>query len=47
VKIGARAIIALATIKLTPLVVLASVGVCLVYALATRLLIAKSQAWRA
>jgi len=29
------------------LVVLASVGVCLVYALATRLLIAKSQAWRA
>src|SRR5688572_10008720 len=28
------------------LVVLASIGVCLVYALATRLLIAKSQAWR-
>jgi len=28
------------------LVVLASIGVCLVYALATRVLIAKSQAWR-
>jgi len=28
------------------LVVLASVGVCLLYALATRVLLAKSQAWR-
>jgi iron(III) transport system permease protein len=28
------------------LVVLASVGVCLLYSLATRLLVARSQAWR-